>query len=235
MLTKSFDDMCDSAARYVEKEVDANGFLTDTEVSEYVNRGIADIWDDLVQAMGVEWFSKLGSVAVTSGTSSYALESDFGYLIHPWITVNGQTHDIDKWDLPEEPFLRNITQDIANVKYRVTGSTVSTSAAATVELLPVPRQSFTFNYRYVFAPPVLSYGGGDTFSAHPAAIEYAELIAAIKVATKEQIDFTGLMADAQRVKKRLRVMASARDHGRPMKIHDTRRDGGDKHFRPWKL
>lgn len=224
MKSKTFDAMCDAAALRTERSVDNNGFITEAEISEFVNHGIEEVWDMMTQAVGLEYFLKEATVSVVSGTSKYDLAADFYQLLNCWYSTGSDAVMLEKWAITDEPVLRNLYQEDGNIRYRVIGSDDVAVATDRIELLPVPKKNFTLNYDYIPQPPALTYGSGDVFVGHPAAIEYAEIIAAIKIHTKEGVDISPLVADSQRIAKRLLAMASAKDRMRPAQIRDTRRD-----------
>lgn len=226
-MAKTYQAICDAAAAYAEKTVDAAGFITPTIIEKFVNDGIASVWDVVNRAMGVEFFSKEDTLAVTSGTSRYQLAADFYQMLSAKVVRGSQTYFVDKWTLAEEPHLDRMTQDDGNVRYRIVGTTITTDARPFVELLPEPRQSFSFVYRYIPTPPSSTYGGGATLDlGHPKAIEAVELEAGIAILDLEQADSRALQNRLGRAIGQLEVMGESRDRARPAKIQDTRRDGG---------
>ena len=223
MIVKAFDDMVSSARRYVEHG--DSTFVSDTEVAEYVNRGIEHYWDLLLDAGGATHYSDEATLSVVSGTDTYELPADFYSLIEAHKAVSGTYYRLNQLDLQDRFFIKGATQDDHSTHYRITGHDPSGgSNRMRMKLYPTPSSAFTVEFTYISTPFQGTHGNSDNFFALPVATELAELFAARKIAVKGEDDTSQLDADILRCEQRLLKVREDIDRHRPMRISDTRRD-----------
>ena len=198
-----------------------SSFVPDADWAEYIERGVEDLWEKLLQTFGSEYFSKADTISQVASTEDYNLPTDFLQLISIYKTVDSVAVPLEKFNWAEEPALRNMTLTDHRQFYRVIGSETQ-SGQHQVKFLPVPTAAHTVSYRYAYKPVFAS--GSASIDGINGWEEYAELIAAIKAFNKEESDPSGLVADLNRVAARIERHKVARDKARPAKIQDTRRD-----------
>lgn len=196
-------------------------FVPDALWEEWVERGVEDLWEKLLDVFGSEYFSKTDTITTSDGTEDYNLASDFFEMIHIYNNPDGKNMPLKKFEWASEPSLRNVSLTEKRKYYRIIGATTQ-SGTHQIKILPVPDGVETIYYRYAYKPVFAS--GTDTIDGINGWEEYAELIAAIKALNREESDPSGLVMDLQRVASRIDRHKASRDRANPAKISDTRRD-----------
>lgn len=228
-MAKSMNDMVASAKEAAD--MTNYDYVSDSQWEEWINRGIEDLWDSLREAKGASYYSKSATVSVSAGTEDYTLASDFLYMLNLFLQRGGQYFPMEKFSFADEPFLRSITSTPVSLKYHIVGATSSTDGTPTIKLLPVPTESCTIHYRYVYKPPTLT--GTDEFDGISGWEEYAELLAAKKALSKKGVAPTLIMDDLKRVESKLLRMKGQRD-AMPAKVKNRRRDEATWHTTSWR-
>lgn len=217
-------------------DMENSTFVADAEWFEWLNRGLEDLWEMLQEAYGSEHFITTGSQAITAGTESYDLSDSISVLHSQYLHIGGQNYKLSRWELEEEPYLRNMSSALGSgspFKYHLFQKSSSSSTAIVSEavFLPVPTSDCTWHYR--FTPRFTPLTTGQSFDGVAGYEEYAELVAVIKALNKEESDPSMFVADLNRVKQRVMRMKGRRDAARPPKVKRTRKrygyglDGGD--------
>ncbi len=226
-MAKTIDDMVTSAKRYAEME--NSTFISDAEWFEYINRGLEELWELFQKTFGAEHFLSKSSVAIVSGTDEYAL-NPVGVLHSIWYEIGGQTYAIERFELDEEPHLRNQQATaLGLVKYHMFYDATQADTDTTILLLPTPSGAATLHYRYT--PRFVPLNTGQSFDTVAGYEEYAELLAAIKAKNKEESDTSALVGDLNRLRSRISEMRGRRDGARPPRVKRTRRRLGYGAFR----
>lgn len=197
-------------------DMETSDFVSDAELVDYVNASLAELYDLLVAAYGDDYFmADAFPISVTSGTSDYNLPTDFYKL------KGVDIQDGSDW-LTVRPFNFNernkVQSGIECLRYRLMGSKIKFS--------PVPTGSSSVQLWYVPVAPTL-VDDADTFNDVNNFSEYVVVDTAIKMLQKEESDVSVLMAQKDRLKRRLEEMANNRDAGSPESITDIYGDYGD--------
>jgi hypothetical protein len=188
-------------------------FVTDAEITEYLNQEIAELYTRIVQAQGPEHYRASASVPVVSGTALYALPADFWQLQSLEATLGGITGRLRPFMQSEHALLAN-AQPYAwysPIRYRV--------QANNLEILPAT-QTFNATLYYTPAPPRLVSGGNtfDGFAGYEVAAIYG---ACATVLQKEESDPGFYMAQRDRIYQHIQSVAAQRDANEPERVQDV--------------
>jgi len=193
-------------------------FVTDAELTEYLNQELAELYTRIVQAQGPAHYRSSSSVSVTSGTALYSLPADLWQVQQVEAVIGGVTWRLRPFMGYEHAPLASTGRPLAYyapVKYRV--------QADQIEFLP-PTQTFTATVYYTKAPPRLS-AGSDTFDGF-AGYEVAAIYGACAtVLAKEESDPSFYSMQKDRILKHIDSLAGQRDENEPERVQDV--DGGD--------
>jgi len=188
-------------------------FVTDAEITEYLNQEIAELYARIVQAQGPEHYRSSSPVSVVSGTALYALPADFFQLQALEATLGGITGRLRPFMQSEHALLAN-AQPYAwysPIRYRV--------QANNLEILPAT-QTFNATLYYTPAPPRL-VSGADTFDGF-AGYEVAAIYGACAtVLAKEESDPGFYMAQRDRIYQHIQSVAAQRDANEPERVQDV--------------
>lgn len=188
-------------------------FVTDAEVTEYLNQEIAELYARIVQAQGPEHYRSSVPVPVVSGTALYALPADFWQLQALEATLGGITGRLRPFMQTEHARLQN-AQPFAwysPIRYRL--------QANNLEILPAT-QTFTATLYYTPAPPRLVSGTDvlDGFAGYEVAAIYG---ACATVLQKEESDPSFYLAQRDRIYAHIQSVAAQRDANEPERIQDV--------------
>jgi hypothetical protein len=224
-------------------------FVIDDELDDIIKQGVMQLYDRLIAARGQEYYRVTVFTNTTVGTSTIELPGDFYKLL----TVSGNEAllDIDTesgllglpanaptsngWFLMQ-PFMAQEIPQLMNIssgspcetRYRLAGlhpTEAETLPRPMIELLPVPRQSFTLRFDYIpvcdTEPLIGADDGNVTFDGINGWEEYVVLVAAIEVLGMEESNTSHLEKALARQEARLEALADNRDSGRPERINDV--------------
>ena len=202
-------------ARQMSDMVD-NEFVTDSELTNYINFAISELHDILVESYGSDYFLDSTTETTIVNTSDYALPENFYKLRGVDLKINN-----DDW-ISVRPFNfneRNRQEDfgawtllgVTNVRYRLMGSNI--------KFTPVPDQGVQFKIWYI---PVATKLVADTDELNDINqfSDYVIVTAAMKMMLKEESDASALMSERERIENKLRDAAQNRDAGEPESITD---------------
>lgn len=201
-------------------------FVTDSELTSYVNSSIAELHDILVQAYGSDYFLAETSFTTVADQNSYSLPADFYKVRGVDIRLNGSDwFTIRKFKFNE----RNKYSDfgawtllgVSAARYRVMGSNI--------RFTPSPDGAYEVKLWYV---PVATKLVADTdeLSDYNAYSEYVIVDAAIKMMLKEESDASSLYQIKRDLKKRIEEAANNRDASEPESVTDIYAQNADYFF-----
>jgi hypothetical protein len=190
-------------------------FVTDPEITEYVNQSITELYDLLLSAHGQEYYVKASTpFSTVAGTSAYALPADFYKLLGVDVSNGSDTWSIAPYAFAE----RN--------KYRVAAAwnpyepTSYRLQAANINFLPIPQGTYTITLQYVPAATRLA-NPGDTFDGINGWEELVICDAGAKVLEKGEYDPMPLRSRVAALTQRVLALAGERDAGKPEKVTDV--------------
>lgn len=198
-------------------DMERSQFVSDSELTAYINASIAELHDILIQSYGTDYFVLPYTFSTVAGTADYALPASF-YKLHG-VDAKISTSDyisIQRFNFNERnrfdiPVVWNLS-GIPLARYRLVGNNINFS--------PVPDQSVDIRLWY---SPVATklVSDSDTLSDLNQYAEYVIVDAAIKMLQKEESDVTVLMAQKQMLIQRITVASQNRDVGQPETISDV--------------
>jgi hypothetical protein len=193
-------------------DMEISQFVTDSELTNYVNSSIAELYDILVSRFE-DYYILDTPQTVANGASELTIPADFYKLKGLDYDVGGgQYETVRSFQFVE----RNETFDpgfgtLPRMRYRVLGSVIKLT----------PPEFAPGNYRiwYIprFTPLVLD---ADTFDGINGWTEYVVVDCAIKMLNKEESDASAFREQKQKLLDRIEAMAADRDAGEPQTIVD---------------
>lgn len=181
-------------------------FVTDTELTSYINLSYAELYDILVSRFE-DYYSKRVQFSLPSGANQYSLPADL-YKVRglDWQLSPNDWATVGKWNFEERNRInRSITRTLRGVfdrSYRVMGS----------ELVVLPESVSAGNYQLWYIPkytPLVN--NTDTTTDILDFDEYIIVDSAIKCLQKEESDVQVLLLQKQALKDRIEAMAANRD------------------------
>lgn len=213
--TATLSELRTGAYRRADQENLTERFPT-SEVTGYVNDGIAELWDMLVNANGYSYYGITSTINLVAGTSSYSLPADF-YKLHKVIYVGstlGGRLELDRLSEADEVALQVATSRVP-LYYRV--------RSGFLDVLPRPATSASLSLSYVPCATKL-VSDNDTFDGINGFEEYVVCYAARRMSIKDA-DFelaNMIYQDMNRQIERIERMAADRDKGHPERVQDIR-------------
>lgn len=198
----------------------ASAFVSDAELTEYVNNGAQDLYDKLVAARGHEFYAATDTFSTVAGTTDYALPADWYSTIVLVATDGGGTYQrLRAWNYDDY-------HELLNTQVQGTAYTCRARVSDTnVVLLPAPTEVFTV--RHVYIPTFTRLASdSDTFDGINGWEEYVVLWAARAMLTKEESleQAAAIGGDLMGLAKRIEDLAEHRHSTEPDMVQDLRRD-----------
>lgn len=188
-------------------------FVTDDELTEYLNQEIAELWSRLVMAQGQPHYRALHTIAVAAPQSLYPLPADFWQLQGVEATVNSQS-------VPLRPFMPHERAGLTNplgwgpcspVRYRI--------QAGNIEFLPA---TLTFEARVFYTPAaprlVDDSDTFDGFNGYEMAPIYGVCATVLQ---KEESDPSFYAGQKDRLYRQIDALAAQRDAANPERVQDV--------------
>lgn len=188
-------------------------FVTDAELTEYLNQSLAELWTRLIQCQGQPLYRSSTTYTVTSSTSLQALPSDFFAVQEVTATIGGFSGALQPFMASERGYLKNgaIWTPECGVQYRI--------QAGNIEFLPAS-QSFTAQLFYSPTQPRLS-AGSDTFDGFGGWEMAAIYDTCAVVAAKEESDPGFHIAQRERIYSHIETLAAQRDASNPERVQEV--------------
>jgi hypothetical protein len=205
-------------------------FVTDSELTSYVQQSAFELYDVLIQKYGDAYFVKAPPATVTTDgvNETFSLPGDFYKLLGVDLQTNGSPSGwltLRQFQMAERN--RNWRPNAAAVvgftslRYRLHGSNLW--------LTPLPAAGQSLRVWYV--PRLATFTGDtDTFDGISGWTEYVIVDAAIKCMIKEESDPSGFMAQKAGLLRRIEEAANNRDEGAPPTVSDVTGAGSFGNF-----
>lgn len=201
-------------------------FVTDSELTSYINNSIAELHDLLIQAYDSDYYLSEYTFTTVADQAAYDLPADFYKVRGVDLKLNGQNwFTIKKFTFNE----RNRFDDFgvwdvfgfSSVRYRVMGSKIRFN----------PTPDNITNVRLWYIPVATKLvADTDTLDDLNAYSEYIIVDAAIKMMVKEESDPSALMAQKQALKRRIEEAANNRDAGNAESVKDIYAENVDYYY-----
>jgi hypothetical protein len=208
-------------------DMENNNFVQDSELVSYINAGLAELHDILVQEYGEDYYVLSSEFNTVASTDTYPInDSTSGPNITNFYKLRGVDAKINGSDwFTIAPFNfneRNLFQNwgswsllgLSNVRYRMVGSTIIFS----------PQPDGVTPVKIWYIPTAAQFTSStDTSTTWDDINGYAEYVvtfAAIRMLQKEESDVSVLMAQKAELNKRITDAAANRDADNPLTISD---------------
>lgn len=194
-------------------------FVTDTELTSYINQSYYELYDLLVQKYGDNYYVQSPYSFTTDGVSQFfTLPSDFYKLLgvdlalsntlDSFVTIRPfNFSDRNRYAVPNFQSFYGVT----NMRYKLNGNQLW--------LTPIPAAGQTIRVWYVPRMTEL-VTGSDTVDGISGWTEYIIIDAAIKCLQKEESDVTALAMQKQAIIQRIESAAENRDAANPATVSD---------------
>lgn len=191
-------------------EMENSTFVTDAELTRYINTAANKLYGKLVAARGDAYYATTATTVTVAGTATVALPSAFYKLLLPQVTVSGVPRTLRRLDL-EMVEAYGTTTGVPE-RAMVMGSNLL--------LRPIPDAVYTITFWYLPYLTQLS-ADGDTFDGIAGWENYVVLSAAISCLNKEESDTSGLMTELALIETEIQALSGERDHAAPSTIRDV--------------
>ena len=199
-------------------DLEDSNFISDSELTGYINSSYAELYDVLVTAF-VDYYLSSSELSITSG-NSIPLPSDFyklrgvDYKLSTTDWVNLYKYNFERRNSKNRDTIRTFKGEPTR-QYRLQGS----------NLVIEPEDQAIGDYRLWYVPVYTKLvATTDTLDGVNGYEEYIVIDAAIKMGIKEETDVQGLMVQKAQILKRITDAAAERDIGQPEVIADTQTD-----------
>lgn len=193
-------------------------FVTDPEITGYLNEGIAALHRMLVQAFGDEYFEKEASPTTSIGVATVALPADFLRVTGLWWEIGtDQPYRLEKYT-PADARIAFVTTGWAlgsPVKYRV--------QAGNFRFVPTPQGVHQLRLHYI-PPAVRLSAPGDVFEGYDGFEDYPIWHAVMKCKGKQESDVSLAVTQMQLLEKDI-LESADRDDAEPARVQRKRAPG----------
>lgn len=198
-------------------------FVSDSELTSYINSSVAELHDLLVQSYGSDYFLELNEFSTVANQQDYDLAADFYKLRGVDAKLNGSDFfTLKRFNFNErnrfEGFGIWSLTGIAHVRYRLMGNKL--------RLSPMPDTNVDIKVWYIPVATKL-VADGDTLDDLNQFAEYVIVDATIKMLQKEESDVTVLFAQKAELKRRIETAAQNRDAGESESVSDVHAENND--------
>lgn len=222
MTTKSLTQLTLEVRERSDNEIsptdNADPFVSDAELQNYLNNSIGDLWDTVTEANADQRYDTEFVFSTASNTDTYPLPADFYKLSGVDANIAGFTYTLYSFPWAERNRFANLTAPGwirgSRLYYRLRQDNIVFS--------PIPDGLYTVTLHYVPEPVQLTTGA-DTIDFPNSWHEWLVLDSAIKVLTKEESDPQVLLMEKTRVENRIRNAAPRRDDANPQTVGDVSR------------
>lgn len=193
-------------------------FVTDAEITEYLNEEWAELQGRLTLNEGQPHFVSTTTIDVTSGSELYALPVDFWKVLRVVATIDSIKRDM-------HPFMEGERADLLNSQYFAAMFSEGPRyriQADNIEILPATR-SYSVELRYIRSCPFLvdNTDTVDGFNGYESAMVAG---ACALVREKEQRDPTFFERRKDRIYRLIDAHAAQRDASHPERVTDVTGD-----------
>ena len=212
-------------------------FVTDAEVTRYINESISDLYDMLIAAQGQEWYIKEYAFTTLANQDTYQIPTAQNFYLLLGVDINAESG----LPVPIRPYMLDERHDRRTyygraswlrerLRYRMSGNIESDPAAVDpvgtyhhqITLAPEPPAGRVVTLLFIpHAPSLSELRPTDVWDGFNGWEEYAIVDAAIKCLEKEESSTIALDRRKQRLIDRINGLASAHDDGFPERVVDV--------------
>lgn len=193
-------------------DMEETEFVTDDEITRYLNQAYRDIYNILVQSYEMYKVTSDDTTTV-AGTKDYSLPSDFLKLVKVYYVNGTNEYPLRRMTLHEPDSYGRIYSTA--YRYTLLGDNF--------RLHPTPNTADTIRLYYVPAATAFTKTSTNIdFGQHMD--EYCVVFAAVKCLEKEKSPTNELIADRQMLRQKCIEAADPRDFSEPASVMDTEYD-----------
>lgn len=219
---RELQDLRQGARRLADMEEDGDGdFISESELTRYVNEGIADLYDARVDA-NPDLFAVNGPTLVTAGDFSWTLPVDFRQLVSVYIRYSGDYFTATPIDISAYSWAASQT-DWQPYQARYTLREEFGTNTKELYIFPAISNPDDIAYIYIKQAPVLSLDT-EQFYATYDELEYVETYAAIKMLSKEESDTSVLETRRAQLWSKINNKTKDSDIGSPRRVRNVRKN-----------
>lgn len=204
----------------VRTNLETSTFVTDAEITEYLNQELAELWARIAQGSGAPHYRSAYSIAVAVGQTLYPLPADYWQCQGVEATIDGSTYRLRSFAPAERAALAS-----SLTRYPWFDATKYRIQAENIEFQPV-NQAFDAVLYYTPSQPRL-INGGDTFDGYNGYEMAAIYGACATCQAKEETDPTFYLAQRSRIYDLIESLAAQRDASEPERVQDVMIGCGD--------
>lgn len=208
-------------------DMPVDGFVTDEELTDWVNEGLQQLHKLLVDAFETEYAFKEQAMSYVSGTTDYALPADFFRLFGVDFDFAGTTRALKPYNQAERNAYKNRSGPGA-LWFGVVGGlprySLIKNQSSTGSMLRLLPANVTTSGRLLYAPTVTTLvDGADSVELPDGWEKYVIVFAAIQMLTKEESSTTELQKQLARWDEDLIELKATRDAANPKQTVDVDR------------
>lgn len=189
-------------------------FIGDPEWNRYINTGMRELYDLLVQKYGEDYYTLTdNSITTASGQQDYSLPADFFKLRAVIFNDGGRRYLVKRFKMTE------ITEGTQYVPYAAKKFTRYRIIGNNIRFEPEPNANIPVTLYYI---PIISdlVNDNDTVEGFNGWEEHIVLTAAYKALAKEESDVSEVAAEIAKVEMRIQKASTNRDAVMPSAITD---------------
>ncbi len=189
-------------------DMENSQFITDPELTDYINSSIAELHDILIQAYDSDYaIAEAPPITTVSGQDQYDLPTDFYKVKGVDAKIDNNNYStLQNFNFNERNRSNSFTiwnvAGLPHIQYRVLGNKIKFS--------PIPDKAVEIKLWYIPLATKL-VADGDILDDINQFAEYVIVDTAIKMLTKEESDVTVLAAQKLALKRRIEEVANNRD------------------------
>jgi hypothetical protein len=194
----------------------ASSFITDTEILDELNAGIASLHRILASVHGYEYFRTTSTPSTSTNVETVSLPADFYKLLGLWWNDgSGRFRPIRRY-MPGEAEDQLVGEGwvsfLGGVSYSLVG--------ASLRFVPTPQGVHALKLEYA-AAPVRLVGAEDTWDGYAGFEEYPVWYAVATFKEKEDLDSTVALTRMKAIEADIRATA-VRDQNEPKRQQDLK-------------
>lgn len=196
-------------------DMPGNQFVSDTEINEYLNQSLAELYDRLVKARGQEYYATEQTIA-TTGVEGYALPENHYETLYVELEDGGTRVRLGSYSFHERAALIGTSAQNPGrpAAFRIIASNIT--------FLPAPTAGYTIRHWYIPACPRLTNDAA-TFDGVDGWEEYAIWRTVAYVQQKEQLDATFALGFVAQLGQRIDGLAPFRATQNTERVTDVYR------------
>lgn len=197
-------------------DMPGNQFVTDSEINEYLNQSLAELYDMLIAARGQEYYIATQTITTSAATETYALPATHYETLYVELDYSGSRVRMGSYSLHERAEIIGTADANPGVPRRFRLS------AGNISFLPVPDAAYTIRHFYAPACPRLT-SDSDSFDGVDGWEEYAIWRAVVYVRQKEDLDVTVAAGIMGQLRARIEGLAPFRAQQNTERVTDVTR------------